>query len=126
MDREYTIGSRRVKAPHLIFIAIFTVSCLYLLSPFHIFSTKPSMTIKVPKWAEAPLTPAPLKAASLPASSDKLLKKESNRIATKGETFSVTNSPLLCPAGKNYLFTIKPYFWETKPGQWGEFICGVS
>lgn len=121
MDKEYIIGSRRVKTTHLVFIGIFAISCLYLISPFHLFSSSSDkMTITVPKWAEAPLTPAPLKDAPRPQSADKLLRTVSNQVVSKGETFSVTNSPLLCPEGKNYLFTVKPYFWETTPGQWGE------
>jgi len=32
----------------------------------------------------------------------------------------VTYSPILCPEGKNHLFTLKPY--ETQPGLWGEYL----
>lgn len=81
------------------------------------------MSIPVPKWAEAPLTPAPLANATPSPAACKLLQNVCKQTISKGETFSVTNSPMTCPADKNYLFTVKPYFWDTEPGSgcWGAY-----
>ncbi len=35
------------------------------------------------------------------------------------EAYSVTFSPILCPEGKNHLFTLKPYYWKVAPNPWG-------
>ncbi|RXK37503.1 hypothetical protein M231_05224 [Tremella mesenterica] len=48
----------------------------------------------------------------------KLLEKLCKNYIGSDEVFSVTYSPLLCPEGKNYLYTLKPYWWEVEPGHW--------
>ncbi|KAL7425298.1 hypothetical protein Q5752_000986 [Cryptotrichosporon argae] len=73
----------------------------------------------------APLTvpkrPDDILTAVFPATPDKqtstLLAKEVTKIIEAPTTYSVTFSPLLCPAGRNYLYTLKPYFWE-EGGKW--------
>jgi hypothetical protein len=82
------------------------------------------MELPVPKWVEAPITSSQLEGTVPSAAALKLLQNVVKQIITKGETFSVTNSPMLCPAGKNYLLTVKPYFWESPVGSgcWGEWV----
>ncbi|WWC93015.1 uncharacterized protein L201_007979 [Kwoniella dendrophila CBS 6074] len=47
-----------------------------------------------------------------------------DEILSTNETYSVTFSPVLCPVekdeggGKNQLFTVKPYWWQTEDGKW--------
>lgn len=69
------------------------------------------------KWAEFRLMPPP--AMPLSASAVKQLQQVCDSLLGS-ETFSVTNSPVLCCEGKNYLYSQRPYWWETQPGCWGE------
>ena len=65
--------------------------------------------LPAPKYAPVPLTPTevhPIPKQTLP-----LLRKVVTGILESDDVFSVTNSPLTCPVGRNHLFTLKPYFW---------------
>jgi hypothetical protein len=48
-----------------------------------------------------------------------LLRKLCTELLDLSDTYSVTFSAITCPAGKNYLFSLKPHYWETEPGVWG-------
>lgn len=81
------------------------------------------MSIPVSKWADPPLVPAPnTQQAPTPAAA-KLLGQVAKSYLSKNEVYSVTNSPLCCPEGKNYLIALKPYWWEDPEGSgnWGWF-----
>ena len=77
--------------------------------------TMPS-PIGVPKYPEVILVP---RLTEPPAATVKLLERMSKNFLQSDDAFSVTFSPVLCPEGKNYLFTLKPYWWEVEPGKWG-------
>lgn len=65
--------------------------------------------LPAPRYPPVPLTrpeTRPIPKATLP-----LLRKVVAAILDSDEVYSVTNSPLTCPAGKNHLFTLKPYWW---------------
>lgn len=75
------------------------------------------MPLPVPKYPELILTPYP----TLPAtkSAEKLLRQLSDKELKTDTTYSVTNAGVTAPAGKNYLYTLAPYWWECN-GKWGE------
>lgn len=72
----------------------------------------------VPKYPDLPLLPT----AHEPLNNEavKRLKQLCDKEVKSGETYTVTNSPITCPEGKHFLYTLKPYWWETKPGCWGK------
>ncbi|WVQ76051.1 hypothetical protein IAR50_005687 [Cryptococcus sp. DSM 104548] len=74
------------------------------------------MSLPVPFQPSAILTPQPSSTPS-PAALQSLLPL-AKTILNNDETYSVTFSKLLCPEGKNHLFTLKPYYWEVEPGVW--------
>lgn len=78
-----------------------------------------SKVLGVPKYPDLPLLPT----AHEPLNNKAIerLKALCDKETKSGETYTVTNSPITCPQGKHYLYTLKPYWWETKPGCWGEF-----
>lgn len=79
--------------------------------PLSIPSSPPLILTPLIRHPAAPRIPAVVLA---------LLRKSCEKLIRSDTTFSVTFSPLLCPAGKNFLWTLKPYWWEVNPGQWGE------
>lgn len=74
-----------------------------------------------PKYPDFPLLPAAL-AITGPTDKGKNLLVQVCDKAVKDGDFSITRSPIQCPAGKNEFLALKPYFWETEPGsgRWGE------
>ena len=71
--------------------------------------------VKVPSWAGVILTPRSSSHPDL-----HLVKQLCVKAIESDETYSVTFSSIRCPVDDRYLFTLKPYFWEVKPGVWGE------
>lgn len=80
------------------------------------------MPLSIPSSPPLILTPLIRHPAAprIPAQVLALLRKSCEKLIRSDTTFSVTFSALLCPAGKNFLWTLKPYWWEVSPGQWGE------
>lgn len=79
-----------------------------------------SKVLNVPKYPDLPLMPTshePLNNKAV-----ERLKALCDKAVKSGETYTITNSPITCPVGKHYLYTLKPYWWETKPGCWGESL----
>lgn len=50
----------------------------------------------------------------------KLLKDLVQSEMASEEVYTITNCDYVSPEGPNYLFTIKPYYWEVEPGKWGK------
>ncbi|KAL1405923.1 hypothetical protein Q8F55_007603 [Vanrija albida] len=73
------------------------------------------MPLPVPKYPELILTPYPTLPVS--KSAEKLLRQLSDKELKADETYSVTKACLTAPAGKNYLYTLAPYWWECD-GKW--------
>jgi len=73
--------------------------------------------VAVPKYPLVMLTPR----SSRPPTQETLalIEKTAKVHIESKELWSVTYSPLVCPEGKNWLFSLKPYYWE-KNGEWGE------
>lgn len=78
-----------------------------------------SKVLNVPKYPDLPLLPP----AHEPLNNKAVnrLKQLCDKATQSGETYTITNSPITCPVGKHYLYTLKPYWWEVKPGCWGEY-----
>ncbi|WVQ83355.1 hypothetical protein IAT38_005494 [Cryptococcus sp. DSM 104549] len=78
------------------------------------------MSVPIPDHPLEILTPAPISTPPPSAHTLSLLRQlcDTHVHFASDETYSVTNSVLLCPEGKNHLFTLKPYYWETEPGVW--------
>lgn len=76
-----------------------------------------SKHVAVPKYPLVIHTPAPFRPPSHTAHA--ILDKVARGLIISAQVWSVTYSPVLCPLGKNWLFTLKPYYWE-KEGVWGE------
>ncbi|WVN89459.1 uncharacterized protein L203_104682 [Cryptococcus depauperatus CBS 7841] len=74
------------------------------------------MGLNVPIWSENILTPFPRPDPS--PQGLKMLRQICRKQVESNEVYSVTFSEILCPEGKNNLFTLKPYFWEVEPGRW--------
>ena len=73
--------------------------------------------IPIPKYPLTILTPPPFRTPT--AEVLKVLERRVWGLVSSDHVWSVTFSPILCPEGKNWLFTLKPYYWE-KDGKWGE------
>ncbi|OXC70416.1 hypothetical protein AYX13_00891 [Cryptococcus neoformans] len=74
------------------------------------------MTLKIPNKPAEILTPFPRPDPS--PEGLKVLRQICRKAVESDEVYSVTFSDLLCPEGKNHLFTLKPYYWEVEPGKW--------
>ncbi|WVQ83356.1 hypothetical protein IAT38_005495 [Cryptococcus sp. DSM 104549] len=72
------------------------------------------MTLSIPKKPVEILTPFPRPDPT--PEGVKLIKQICRKAVESDEVYSVTYSKLFCPEGKNHLFTLKPYYWETQPG----------
>lgn len=75
------------------------------------------MTLKIPNKPAEILTPFPRPDPS--PEGLKVLRQICRKAVESDEVYSVTFPDLLCPEGKNHLFTLKPYYWEVEPGKWG-------
>ncbi|ODO09707.1 hypothetical protein I350_01922 [Cryptococcus amylolentus CBS 6273] len=74
------------------------------------------MSLPIPFQPSVILTPQP-SSTPTPAALRALLPLAKD-ILKNDVVYSVTFSKMLCPEGKNYLFTLKPYYWEVAPGVW--------
>jgi len=83
--------------------------------------------LPIPRYPLLILTPRPtdpsVHESKLPIATARLLERLVRRILNSSADYSVTYSPLLCPQGPNWLYTLKPYYW-TVDGKWGE-QCSV-
>lgn len=50
----------------------------------------------------------------------RLIQAQAKELIHSDKKYSVTFSPMLAPAGKNFLFTLHPHYWKVGPGHWGE------
>lgn len=49
----------------------------------------------------------------------KLIRAAVARIIGDETVYSVTFSPIVCPADKRSLFVFRPFFWQRENGKWG-------
>lgn len=77
--------------------------------------------VKVPKYADFFIMPQPAGATQPNQTASTLLRQVADSAVKSSETYTVTNSPVCCPAGagKNELYAIRPYIWEVRPGAFG-------
>jgi hypothetical protein len=69
---------------------------------------------------------SPSVTSALSKSTLDLLRSACDTHLRSNESYSVTFSPLLCPARKNLLFALKPYWWEVRPGEWGASFLHIG
>ncbi|ORY34565.1 alginate lyase-domain-containing protein [Naematelia encephala] len=72
--------------------------------------------LPIPSYPAKIIVPTPRSDPS--AQALKLLRQQARSILESKETYSVTFSPVLCPEGKNHFFTLQPYMWLRKDGNW--------
>lgn len=49
-----------------------------------------------------------------------LIRTAVERICADDVVYSVTNSPVLCPVDKRYLYVLHPHYWQKDDGTWGK------
>ncbi|ODN94340.1 hypothetical protein L198_05197 [Cryptococcus wingfieldii CBS 7118] len=76
------------------------------------------MTLNIPNKPSEIITPFPVSPNGPSKNALKVLGQILRKATEANEVYSVTFSEVLCPEGKNHLFSLKPYFWEVAPGKW--------